>query len=450
MRRSSLAVLLACTVLAAPSAGADDDFALVAAPAAPAGVARTQLGFDAALRRALVANASVGAAQAEVGVATATKRGALSQVLPHLQAAGGLIRNSTEVSFGGADFNAVILPQNDWNMRLILTQPVFAGLRDQRAYQQAKEAVRAAEQGLHGTQDRILLRTAADYLSVVGGDELVRVEQQALTLAQERLKQARDLLEAGEATKVDVLRAESSVKVSERRVALAHRDREVAAGQLRVDLALDEDFDVSEPRLDLPPRPDEALLIQQAEEARNEVRQAKSALRIAELEVSKQKGAYLPVVSADAGYIWQKTNFPTDRYGYAALRFSVPLWLSGETSARVTVARERERQARLVYEETLRSAREDVRRALLDLETATRSLTLSEEQLAAAEAEYAQVSDLYGSGEATSLDIQSSETNLSDARRVVVVSRLARILSELGVFFAAGDLQSAVLKEVQP
>ena len=60
------------------------------------------------------------------------------------------------------------------------------------------------------------------------------------------------------------------------------------------------------------------------------------------------------------------------------------------------------------------------------------------------------MADLYRSQEATSLDIQSSETNLNDARRAVVVSRLARLFSELAVYFAAGDLKSAVLKEAQP
>ena len=41
-------------------------------------------------------------------------------------------------------------------------------------------------------------------------------------------------------------------------------------------------------------------------------------------------------------------------------------------------------------------------------------------QLRSAEAEYQQVADLYRSQEVTSLDIQSSETNLNDARRAVV------------------------------
>ena len=259
-----------------------------------------------------------------------------------------------------------------------------------------------------------------------------------------------NLFEAGETTRVDVLRAESSVKAAERRLALAQRDRGVALGQLRIDLAQDGDFQVGEPSLALPAMPDEALLLQRASEARGDVQQARSALRIAELEVSKQKGAYLPTVTADAGYVWQKTSFPTDSYGYAALRFAVPIWQSGEISSRVALARERERQARLALEEQLRTAGEDVRRALLDLRTATTSLALSEDQLRAAEAEYQQVSDLYRGQEATSLDIQSSESNLSEARRAVVVSRLTRLLSELAVYFAAGDLKSAVLKEAQP
>jgi len=408
------------------------------------------LTFDEALRRALVANASIGQARAEVGAAAATKRGAFSAVLPRLQATGGLIRNSEQAAFGEPPNQRVILPQNDWNVRLLLSQPIFAGLRDLRAYDQAKEGVRSAEEGVRAAEDRILLRVASEYIQVVGGDALIEVGRQTLALAEERLRQAKDFFEAGEATQVDVVRAESAVKAAERSIALARRDREAAAGQLRIDLDLEGRIEVTEPTLDLPARPDEALLLQQAEETRAEVRQAKSALRITELEVSKQKGAYLPTISADAGWIWQKTTFPSDRYGYAALRFNVPIWTSGETGARVNLARERQRQARLGYEQTVRTAYEDVRRAILDYETADTSLQLSQEQLQAVEAEYAQISDLYRNQEATSLDIQSSEANLADAKRAVVVSRLARLVADLGIYFAAGDLKGAVLKEVQP
>jgi outer membrane protein len=417
----------------------------------PASTLRAEvLTFDQALRRALEANPSIGRARAEIGVAGAQKRGAFSQLVPRVLATGGLIRNSQEVAFGFDQDRRVILPENDWNVRLTVAQPVFAGLRETRAYQQAKEGVRTAEEGLRATEDRILLRAAADYLSVVQGELLLSVEQQSVDLARKRLQESRDLFEAGEVTQVDVLRAESAVKASERRVALARREREAAAGQLRIDLDMDGAVAVEEPKAVVPARPSEAELLVRAETTRADVQQARSSLRVSELEVSKQKGAYLPTVTADAGYLWQKTTFPSDRYGYAALRFSVPVFLGGEVGARVAGARERQRQAQLSLEEALRTAREDVRRALLDAETAAVSLSLSEEQLAAAEAEYRQLFELYRSQEATSLDVQTSETTLAEARRAVVNSRLARVLAELGVWFAAGDMKSVVLKEVLP
>ncbi len=411
---------------------------------------RTRLSFEEALRRTLAANVGLGRARAEVSVATAERRGALSAILPHVGATGGLIRNDREVAFGGEGFSRVILPRNDWNLRLMLNQPIFVGLRDQRAYQQAKESVRAAEQGLRVSEDRILLGTARDYLAVVAGDALVKVAEQTLVLARQRLEQARNVFEAGEATRIDVLRAEAAVKGAERQRTLAQRDREAAAGQLRLDLQMDGDFEVSEPEHFLPPRPDEPLLLQRAEEQRGDVAQARTALRVAELEVSKQKGAYLPTITADAGYVWQKTSFPSDRYAYAALRFNVPIWQSGEVGSRVAAASGRLRQSELALQAALSSAQEDVRRALLDAGTAETALALSIEQLQATEAEYAQVSDLYSNQEATSLDIQSSEASLADARREVVVSRIGKLLAELGVHFAAGDLKSAVLKEAQP
>ena len=444
----------ATTVAAsAPTAAgpqAPPDLPGAAPPPAARADGRVVLSFEAALRRALQANLGLGRARAEVLVANAQKRGAFSLILPRVGATGGLIRNDREVAFGGADFSRVILPRNDWNLRLTVNQPVFAGLREKRQYDQAKEGVRAAEQGVRITEDRILLRTAEDYLTVVEGDALVKVAEQTVALARDRLKQARDFFEAGETTRVDVLRAESAVKTAERQVTLARRLREAAAGQLRIDLDAEGDFAVDEPEPSLPPRPAEAILLQRAAQSRGDVAQARSAARIADLEVAKQKGAYLPTITADAGYTWQKTAFPSDRYGFAALRFNVPIWQSGEIGARVAVASERLRQAQLSLAEATRSAQEDVRRALLDLDTAETALALSREQLAAAEAEYAQVADLYRNQEATSLDIQSTEANLADARRAVVVSRLSRLFAELSVHFASGDLKSAVLKEAQP
>ena len=98
-----------------------------------------------------------------------------------------------------------------------------------------------------------------------------------------------------------------------------------------------------------------------------------------------------PVVTFDAGYIDQKSAFPASRYGYGAFRFSVPIWQSNQVDLRVATAKEREEQAKLLLEDAKIAAHEDVRKAITDLHAAETTLQLAKEQLAAAEAEYAQV-----------------------------------------------------------
>ncbi|MGE0454621.1 MAG: TolC family protein [Vicinamibacteria bacterium] len=439
---AGLGLLLACSASARP----------VQDPPAPPPAAEAPLRLIDALRRAVGNNAAIERARAEIEAARAARRGALSLVLPRLQATGGLIRNSEEVSFGSDEDRRTILPLGDWNTRLTLNQPVFAGLREKRTYDQAKEGVRVAESGLVAAEEGVLFRVAREFVSIVESDALIEVEHRSLELATRRLRQAEDFFAAGESTRVDVLRAQSAVKSAERRLASLRRDRGVAAGQLRVDLALDGEIRVEPPQLPLGPPPAEETLLERAAGTRADLRQAESAVRVARLEVQKQQGAYLPVVTADAGLIWQKTTFPTDRYGFAALRFTLPIFQGGEVGARVAQARQREKQARLVLDEARRVVREDVRRALLDAETAATELQLAEQELTAAEAEYAQVFEQYRAQEATSLDAAASEAGLIAARRNVVSGRANRDLAQLQIYYAVGGLASAVLevKEVQP
>jgi outer membrane protein len=425
--------------------------AATASAQAPAESPRRLTLLDA-LELALKANAGVERARAELQFAEAQKKGAFSLVLPRLTATGSLIRNSKEVGFGVGDDRRTILPENDWRSQITLNQPIFAGLREKRTYDQAKEGVLSAGAGVVASEERVLLRVAQEYLGVAAAEAVLEVERRTLELAQKRRRQAQDLFQAGETTRVDVLRAETAIKASERRIAQARRDREAAVGQLRVDLALDGDVEIDPAGMPVPGLPGEAELTARAEQGRADLKQARSALRIASLEVKKQRGAYLPVVTADAGYIRQHTTFPADRYGFAALRFTVPLFQAGEVGARVAQARQRERQAQLSYEEGERTVREDVRRALLDAHTAATALALGEEQLQAAEAEYTQVFEQYRNQEVTSLDAAASETTLADARRTVAIDRLNRQLAELSVWYAVGGLSSTVrsLKEGRP
>ena len=403
-----------------------------------------------ALRRALDANLGLESTRAEIAVTESQRRAILGSILPKISVTGNVTENTEEVAFGSDGDQRTILPATDWAYRLTFSQPIYAGNRERKTLQQATLGTETARQDVSATADRVLLNVAADYLAVVQGEELLAVEQRNLDLARRRREQAQIFFDAGETTRIDVLRAETAIKAAERRLATARQLREAAASRLRLGLAIGDTaapVRVAEPGHLFPALPPEQALLAEAENRRPEVMRARTAVDIAKLEVGKQRGALLPVVTADGGWINQKSTFPSDQYGFVALRFTVPLYQGGEIAARTVQARERQRQAELRLEEVRQAVREEVHRAMLDLETAEASLRLTREQLAAAEAEYEQANELYRAQELTSLEVESAEASLAEARRAVTTGKLDRDLAELRVWAAAGRLQSTLLPE---
>lgn len=444
MRPRSLLLLLA--LVAIPAWGQQTGTTPATSPVAQApGEALT---LSEAIRRGLEANISLRRSRADVSVADLQRRTLLASVLPKVSILGNATRNSEEVSFGSDDDSTVILPANDWSYRLSVTQPIYAGFRERRALQQARLNVESARQGILDVEDQVLTSVVAEYLGVLEGESLLDVEQRNLLLARNRQKQAQDLYEAGEITRVEVLRAESDIKAAERRIASAQQLRDAAQSRLRLILALDGGpLRVAEPGELFPQLPPEQALITEAENVRPEVAQARTALEIARLEVVKQQGARLPTVAAEGGWINQRSSFPTDQYGFLTLNVNVPLYQGGEVAARIATARERLNQAQLVLEEVEQAVREEVRLALLDLQTADANLRLAREQLAASEAEYEQASELYSAQEITALESEAAETSLAEARRAVATGELDRSLAELRVWSAAGLLKKTLLPE---
>lgn len=418
---------------------------LLVALVAATSFAQTTLTFDGALRRALEVNNTVEQSREIVGVAEAQKAQLLSSVLPTIRLLGNLTRNSIEQTFGGEGEDSVtILPRNDWSYRLVLQQPIYAGRREFRAYSQAKLNIENAKQTSRFNEDAVLLRVASSYLAVVNADRRIEIEKRNVELAERRLKQAQAFYEAGEVTRVDVLRGQTAMKAAQRLMEVAVQTREHAASQLREDLDLQGPIAVVEPEQTLPPIPGEGELVARAAASRADVEVAANNVRIANLEISKQRGFRLPTVFFEGGWIHQKTPFPAARYQFGMLNFNVPLFQAGEVQARVAGAKHQAKAAEFALDTAKSAAREDVLTALADLHAAETGLQLAKEQLEAAQAEYDQAFELYRAQEATSLDLASSEASLADARRAVAEETLNRELAELRVWFAAGAIKDAV------
>jgi len=405
---------------------------------------QTALTFRQALQRAVQVNNTVERARADITAAEANKELLLSNVMPRIVASGSAIRNGQAVTFGSGSDATTVLAQNDWNYRLVLSQPVFAGRRELRAYSQAKLGIASAQQAELGTEDAVLLRVASNYLALVNAGARIDIEKGNIELAEKRRTQANAFFEAGEVTKVDVLRAETAIKAAQRALAVADQNRQEAESRLRADLDLTGAIVATTPEQPMPAVPPEQDLVAKAETVRPDVVLAANNLKIAQLEIQKQRGFWLPTITFDGGFTAQKAAFPSAHNTYGALRFTVPVLQSGEVEARVAGAKARELQSRLDLENAKINAREDVHQAMAALSAAETSLGLAKEQLAAAQAEYAQEFELYRAQEATSLDLASSEQALADARRAVAEEMLNRDVAALRVWYSSGAMREAL------
>lgn len=417
-------------------------------PPPPAATATPAAGLTLrdAVVRALTANPTVTRSRSQIASSEADVRRIRTSILPHIDLESSATRNSSEVAFEFDGNRAVVLPENDWAYSLTLSQPIYAGTRELKTLRQSRLAVEDARQNARSGDDQVIATTATDFLAAIQGESLAEVERGNLALANRRKTQAQAFFDAGEVTRVDLLRADTDVKAAERRLAAANQQREEAISRLRVDLALDtaEPLTVVAPQIPFPPRPPAAQFAAEAMEQRPEVKQAEVARDIAALELAKQRLARLPVIRGEAKLQGQRGNFPADQYGSLTVRLNVPIFDSGEISAKVAVAAEKLKQTEVTLAETRRVVREQVLRAAVALETAETNLALAKEQLAAAQAEYDQAFELYRAQEATSLDTQSAESSLAEARRAVVNGQIQRDLAELQLYYMAGTLKRSL------
>jgi outer membrane protein len=428
--------LLAALLAAAPAPGE------VAAPAP-----RT-LTLQEAARQALAENPRLRAGAAAVTVADAEKRAAFSAVLPRVSISGGLTYNNQEVGFGSGEDRRIILPDTDWNARLTITQPLFAGGRDIYAYRQSKHQVESAAERVRAAEEGLLFSVATDYLAAVEAKALLSVERLNRELAEKRRALAQNLFTAGEVTRLDVLRAESAIQGAERRFVEAEQRFDTARLRLGLSLATDgAALDVTDPGSWLPALPADAALLARAEAASASLAQARLASEVAALEIKKARGAYLPIVGLQGTVVEQKSSFPSDSYNQVSLLAQIPLFTGGETGARVTAARERARQAELELEATRQEVREAVLRALLERRTAVATLELARRELALAEAEHEQTFALYQAQEATSLDLDTAELGLASARRAATSAAVRLTLADLAVRYTVSDLKGTLLPE---
>src|ERR1044071_9687593 len=224
-------------------------------------------------------------------------------------------------------------PFNNFDARARLVQTVFS-LAAIRNYQAGKAGVRLAQLQEGLAREQVATFTALTYLEALRTGRDVDAARADVELAETLLKLAQDQRAAGVATGVDVTRAETRLAQSRVRLSQAETSSEQAVLNLQrvVGLPLGSPLTLTDPlRFTNDPLPSIETAVEEAAQARPEVRIAEAQASLASLETSAIRAELLPSVDfvgdyGVSGITPTNTALPTRR---VAVQLNVPIFNGG-------------------------------------------------------------------------------------------------------------------------
>lgn len=338
---------------------------------------------------------------------------------------------------------AVIQPQHSLNANFVLSQALVAP-QLWANISNAYKAERAATLNTENIRREILFATAQLYYAAEGYREAIAVQERLLEVTQAREKDAELQLRVGTSTKVALLRAQIERARAEQDLLRTRNAYRAAKVALATVLARDPDFDVTRPQAP-PPPPSLQVLLDSAQE-RPDVAAAKANLELAQGQRTSVVLSYFPSLSAFGQYSVANAQGFTGQYDVfaAGLQLTWTLWDGGLRESQLREASGRILENQHVLRGLELRAREDVMRALLDLESARANVVKASEQVVLARESAALVNSSFQAGAATYLEVVDANAALHQAELNAISEELNEQLAVIRVAYAAGGLDSAL------
>ena len=384
---------------------------------------------------------------------------AWSMLLPTLRAGASVIRNENEVSMAFPQFDSTtgavvgmddMIIQEKWQVGFNLTAGMT--LFNARSIPAIRIAYDLQEQtrldAMIARNDLLFAVTSAWY-QIAGLRELIGVNAQNVDVAVEfdRLAQARQA--AGQATKIDAMRARMQLMDARRQLDDAKDAYETARNALAILLGHKGDWRFETPST-APVIPAEtvAALTKQALSRRVDLQSADIDVRMARRDKTETLARLVPVfdvtwqwnASTAEGFSGDNTNW-TLIFGanWSILEGGARLAEMKMEASRIRVAQNRREQLEM-------DIRTNVDRQYRDIVGRRRHLEVSGERLALAQENHRMVSSQYQVGLATSLDLVDASTELSRSRLQLAMDQLALDMAILTLRRSIGEYSSLALK----
>ncbi len=421
----------------------------------PAGAIDLTLGE--AIRLGLQTNLGVIASGNFSAAARAQRLQMLASMLPYVSAGASDSVAQTNLAAYGFKFNlppglnfsipTVVGPYNYSQLQGTVNAPIFDPVARQN-WRAGKELEQAATLSAKDARELVVMAVAGSYLQTIATRARMDSQRAQVANAQAIYDQAQVRKAAGTNARIDVMRTLVELQTEQQRLNSLESDLRTQQLALARAIGMPLDRDLNLVELLAPntiPIPQPATAVEQALKERSDLKAAEAQVRAAQHALDAARAERLPTVTLNGDYGVLGPN-PTQMHGVFTITGSVnvPIWTGGRIRADVEQAEAALKQRQAELADQRGRVEQEVRAALIQLETATGQL-----RLAATNRDYAaetlrEARDRFDLGVANTVEVVQAQQQVAGAEADYVSSLFSLDLARLNLARAAGEAETVL------
>ncbi|WP_336294835.1 TolC family outer membrane protein [Bartonella sp. CB169] len=390
-----------------------------------------------AFAKAYVQSSKLNSERAAVRISSGDVDIALSGFLPQIEGIGNYGRNK---SMTGPYITS-------GSIGVKLTHRLFDGFATQNMFSSAQVKLQAQREYLRNAEQNTFLDTVVAYANVYQARRIADLRKENLAALEEQVRSNKAKFDVGEGGRVDLSQAQAARSVAFSELSLARAEVKAAEALYRQIIGSDPE-ELKRPPLaeGLPVNLDTAYQLSVA--MHPAILYAKYLVDASHYNVKAKEGALLPKVDflATTSYNRVYTGVGEDGVSKSiGLSVSIPIFEGGRTSAQIRQSKEQLGQARLQLDLAYGSTRQALTSAWFQLEGARASVVAYRESVRAAEIALEGRIQENHVGQATTLDVLNSRTQLINAQIALVVAERNAVVASYSVQSSIGKLTADYL-----
>ena len=417
-----------------------------------------QISLQDAIQRGLKQNLGLLLSGEDVRAARGERWKQLSALLPNVTTSSYVQGSQVDLAEFGFSFKfppslgfsipTVVGPFGYFDSRAYLTQSIFdwKAINDSRS---ASQSEKSAQYTYKDTRDLVILAVGYTYLQAIADEARIETADAQVKTAQALYNQASDQVKAGTSPAIDALRAEVELKSRQQGLIQAKNDFAIEKLALArvIGLAPGQEFELTDKS---PYEPfagltvDEAL--KRAYASRSDFQAALAEVRAAEYGRKSAQAGYLPSLSFSADYGLAGTEQDLNTHGVFDVKGSltIPIFQGGKVHGDVLEASARLEQSRQRLENLRGQIDDDVRTALLNLQSAEELVAVAQSNIDLAEQTLTQSRDRFAAGVTDTVEVVQAQEAVASAHESYIASLYSDNYAKISLARALGLAEEGV------